>query len=290
MDKILGIDGNWMLHRVFHTQPENVKDPTGLVCKRFVSMICKDALAVKANRLLVAFDGANVFRYKLYSDYKANRTKEQEDVELIHNKDGLVADAGPYVYLEALRVYLSDLGIPCVQLSEYEADDILCSIASQNKSVYVSTKDKDAYQYLLRDDIALYDSSFRVKGVPSPRTIRRKDVKAVFGVPAELCLAYQTLVGDGIDNVPQIVSAAKAKKGLLLHGSIKDWVSNDPDMRKHLKKNMSQLKLNKQLVELKKEIRVSIPPISWKSANPDLPTAYLQYKDFCNPKSKGLWG
>jgi 5'-3' exonuclease len=288
-DKILAVDGNWVLHRLFHTQPEHSKDHSKLICQRFVSMICKDAMAVKAKRLIVSFDGDSVFRHKIFSGYKANRHKEQEDVELINNKDGLVADDSPYIYLEALFVCLAELGIPCVQISEYEADDVLCSIATQNPNVVIATRDKDAYQYLLRDDIALYDSSFKVKGVPAPRTIRRSDVERVFGVPAELCVAYQTLVGDGVDNVPRLVSAAKAAKGLKAHGGIKQWADADEEMRKHLKANLAQLKLNRKLVELKNDIRVSIPPIKWKNANPSVPTAYLQFKDFCNPKSKGLF-
>jgi DNA polymerase-1 len=238
---------------------------------------------------LVAFDGPNVFRYKLYSQYKANRKKKElDEPDLIHNKDGLVADSSPYEHLEAIRVYLADCGIPCVQKSQYEADDILCSVATQNKNVVCGNKDKDAFQYVLRPDISLYDSSFKEKGQPKPRTTLMGDVEAIFGVKPDLALDLQTLVGDSIDNIPTILSKAKAIKGLKQWGSIRSWLDNDKDFRALMVANKPTLMLNRKLVRLKDDIRVEIPAIRW-NRHPDMVTSYIQFRDFCNPKSKGLF-
>jgi len=285
-DRIFAGDGNWLLHRIYHTQ-RNVDGGSGpAIANRLVALICKDALAVKATRVLVAFDGPNVFRHKLTSSYKSNRNKEEAgEVDLITNKDGLVD--GPYIFLEHVRVLLAELGLPCVQKNEYEADDILASVAAQNDDVVLGTKDKDSLQ-CLRPGVIQYDSSFKLKGEPKPRTLTHKDVESVFGVPASLCVALQTLVGDGIDNIPTIVSRAKAVKGLKEHGSIKKWVDADPAIRKLLSDNMKQLRLNKQLVTLVSDIRVDIPPVKWNPGS-DLPLSYIRYREFLNPKSKGLF-
>lgn len=287
-DVLFVIDGNFYLHRIFHTQSFESKDPATSMARRLVGLICKDAIAVKAKRLLVAFDGPNVFRYKLYSQYKANRKNKDTEPDLIHNKDGLVADSSPYEHLAFIRTYLADCGIPCVQMSQYEADDILCSVATQNRNVVVGNKDKDAFQYLLRPDISLYDSSFKEKGQPKPRTILMDDVEAIFGVGPGLALDLQTLTGDGIDNIPQIVSRAKAIKGLKQWGSIKNWLENDDQFKALLVKNKPVLMLNRKLVRLKNDIRVEIPMIKW-NRHPDMVTSYVQFRDFCNPKSKGLF-
>lgn len=286
--RLFAVDGNWYLHRIFHTQAESA-DIQKAVAYRFVSMVCKDALAVKAKRVIVAFDGGNIFRYKLFKDYKANRRAEMEDVDLIQNRDGLVSDSGPYVYLESVMTALSDMGIPCVQFSEFEADDVLCSLASQYTDVVIGGKDKDAFQYLT-PNVCMYDSSAKTKGKPTPKYTRHTDIESQFGVPPELCLDLQTLVGDETDNVPQLVPKAKAKKGLLKWGSLKSWIANDPELRKILRKSKAQLYLNRKLVALRSDIVVDVPNITWRSNDRKLPLAYVQFKDFSNPKSKGLFG
>lgn len=285
-ERIFAVDGNWYLHRVFHTQSFETKDPGESMARRLVAIICKDALAVKAKRLIVAFDGPRVFRYKLYSKYKANRKKTSDELDLIHDKEGQVA--GPYEYLPQILAYISSCGIPVIQKSQYEADDILCSVATQNQNVVVGNKDKDAFQYLLRPDISLYDSSFKEKGVPKPRTILMDDVEHLFGVGPDLALDLQTLSGDGVDNIPSILPRAKAIKGLKQWGSIKQWLANDQDFRSLLVAQKSTLMLNRELVRLKNDIRVEIPPVKW-NRHPDMVTSYVQYRDFCNPKSKGLF-
>lgn len=288
-DKVFGVDGNWYLHRIFHTMSEHSSDPHKAVAYRFAAMVCKDALAVKAKRVIVAFDGGNVFRYKLFKDYKANRRKEVEDVDLIHNKDGLVSADGPYVYLESVLCYLSELGIPAIQISEYEADDVLCSLAESHHNLVIGGRDKDAFQYM-RPGLSFYDSSFKVKGKPSPRTMVYKDIEPSFGVIPELCLDLQTLIGDDVDGIPQLMTKAKSIKGLKRWGSLRLWIENDPELRKILRKRKAQLYLNRKLVALKRDIAVSVPPIDWRKSEPTLPLAYVHFKDFSNPKSKGLFG
>lgn len=287
--RIAAADGNWMVHRIFHTQTPQSKDIGAAIAYRLLALICKDAAAVKANRVIVAFDGPNVFRHKLMDDYKANRHKEDdEEVDLLYNKDGLVADDGPYKYLEQACAYLASAGIPVVQYDQYEADDVLASVAFNNDLVSLLCKDKDAYQ-TLRPGVSQYDSSYKVKGVPKPRTITHKDVEAIFGVPADQCVDLQTLTGDGIDNIPKLVSRAKAVKGLKEYGSLKAWIAGDPELVEKLKPVKRQLNLNRKLVKLVTDLEVKIPAIKWVAEDKRFPPAYFALKDFCNPKSKGLF-
>jgi 5'-3' exonuclease len=286
-NRIAAADGNWMIHRIFHTQSQNSKDVGAAIAYRLLALICKDALAVKAKKVIVAFDGPNVFRHKLMDAYKANRHKEEEDVELLHNKDGLVADDGPYKYLAEACAYLAAAGIPVVQYDQYEADDVLASVAFNNELVSLLCKDKDAYQ-TLRPGVSQYDGSYQLKGVPKPRTITHKDVEAIFGVPSSQCVDLQTLTGDGIDNIPKLVSRAKAIKGLQEHGTLKAWLAKDTELAAKLKPVKNQLNLNRKLVRLVTNIQVEVPAIRW-SNDQKLPRSYFEFKDFCNPKSKGLF-
>ena len=270
MKTTLGVDGNWIIHRAFYTTPEDVENRGDAICKKFVSMVCKDALANKATHILVAFDGARIFRYKLYPDYKANREKG----------DGKT----PYDYLDGLIAYLNELGIKVIQNHRYEADDVLCSLAKNTEGkLVISTKDKDAFQYL-RPGVVLYDSSAK----PTPTVTTHKDTKKRLGVDANLCLDLQTLLGDSIDNVPQLVSKAKAIKGLTTWGSIKEWLANDKTFRKEMRKHKEELTLNRKLVRLVSTIEDAVADKPKWSTNKDV-TAYVVWKDFANPKSKGLF-
>lgn len=268
--KTLGVDGNWILHRAFHTQKFESVNPGTIICRNFVSMVCKDALLAKATRILVGFDGARIFRYKLYPKYKANRDGDSKST--------------PYDYLDGLMDYLAVCGIPFVQDHEYEADDVLCSLVHQTEGpVFISTRDKDAYQYV-SPRVTLIDSSAK----PSPVVTRYKDIESRFGVPPELCLDLQTLTGDSIDNVPRLLNKAAAIAGLTKYGSLKAWLAKDAELKKQLAGKGDMLRLNRKLVKLVDSVKISDTKITWNSSQ-DMTRAYVMLKDFANPRSKGLF-
>lgn len=277
-DKIFAADGNWILHRIFHTATDSLSET---IATRFVSLICKDALAVRAKKVIVAFDGNRVFRYRLSDTYKSGRKKDAESV-------GTIDAEGPYIHLSTVQSYLAELGIPNVQYSDFEADDVLASVAAQNSNVVLGAKDKDILQ-TLRDDVIMYDSSAKSGGKPAPKSIYTSDAVKILGISQDKCLDLQTLIGDGIDNIPQLVKKSVALKGLNKYGSIKEWMNSDEKFRKFLSKHKNELILNRKLVKLKTDIKVDIPSIRWVK-DTKVPTSYIKLKEFCNPKSKGLFG
>lgn len=266
----LGVDGNWVLHRAFSTQGQRA-DVSAAIKRVFVSMICKDALFVKATRILVGFDGARIFRYKVYSGYKANRG----------SSDG----ESPYDYLEGVCEYLEYLGIPYLQNHKYEADDVVCSVAHQTVGpVVISTKDKDSYQFV-NSRVRLLDSTNK----PEPRITTEADVVTRFGVSARQCLAFQTLVGDPMDNVPELMRKADAKKGLKRWGSIKNWAKNDKSFAAFVRDNKEALKINRELVRLVPDLNLPDTVVTWNKTAKDVPDSYIRLRDFANPKSRGLF-
>lgn len=270
---LFAADGNWYLHRVWHTMPEESKDPASLMARRFLSMICKDALATKAKNLVVAFDGDKVFRFKLYAKYKGERGEGSK----------------AYDHLDLIKAYLAQAGIQVIHLMEYEADDVLASLAAAGNLIG-GTRDKDSFQYL-REGVKLYDSSMKDgRGKPAPRYITHKDVEVLLkGLRPEQSLDYQTLIGDSIDGVPQLVTPARARKGIIKHGSLKAWLAADKDLRKELKPKAKQLQLNRKLVRLCTDLPIKIKPVKWNADVSDMTQAYVDYKTFCNPRSKGLF-
>lgn len=268
-DRILGVDGNWYLHRVVHTQQFEPEDEAASQARRFLGMICKDAGAVRAKRIFVAFDGWAIFRYKLYKLYKGNRGNE--------------GPSGVYDHLDFLKGYLFAAGIPFVHEKLYEADDWLCSLAATYEDVVIGCGDKDAWQYV-RPGMCLYNSASK----PEPTKIRCADVTDKIGLFAHQCVDYQTLIGDKIDNVPQLLGPAKAQAGLHQWGTINAWAAADPGFRKWARRNVEALSLNRKLVKLRPDLPVEVPPIKWTD-DPKVTQGYRDYKAFAGSRSKGLF-
>lgn len=284
------VDGNWYLHRCYYTINPKYRTPEQSLIYAFIAMVCKDALATKSSHLLVAFDGPEVFRYKIYPKYKANRS---------NNKEGPSVREGfkdVYSYLPPLLSALTELGIPWIQPRKFEADDVLCSSAKNYSDVgivYIGAKDKDGYQYLT-PKVTMYDSSNKVKGESKPLYIRHCDVLKLKGVKAEQMASYQCLIGDAIDNIPKILSPLKAKKLLGKYGSISKALKSEE--YKELNSSLDMLKLNAKLVTLSSDVELP----SWVSLitprkemddeyRKTLPKSYFAYVDFVHPKAKGLF-
>lgn len=227
----LCVDGNWILHRAAYTaQPE-------FVAARYLTMVCKAATDKNLSNITVCFDGAKVFRYALDKEYKANRVK----------KDGI----SPNEYLGEVKATLANHGIQFIHLPEYEADDVLCSIA-RTTDVMVLTGDKDHLQYL-RPGVTIINPY--LKGTSKPTSVRHTDIPKMFGgLQVHQLVDYQTLVGDKVDNVPKVVTPSVAIKGLLKHGSLQGWLRKDEDLQQHV----ARLRLNRKLVRLVPDIEVQL--------------------------------
>lgn len=272
MGRTLAVDGNWVLHRIFYTTTYAVKDLSASIAWNFLNRICIDALAVKASSIIVAFDGFDVFRYHVYSQYKGNRG-DNSDV---------------YAHLDKTKEFVRSAGIQVIHKPSYEADDISCSLASVTDNLVIATKDKDTYQ-CLRPGVSLYDSSFRVNGQLRPRFVHDSDVKTLTGLSPKQFHAYQVLIGDGIDNVPRLMSPAKAKAGIKTWGTFSKWCANDKEIRNWAAKNRKALALNHKLVTLVSDLQLKIKPMKLVTEG-SWPRAYSTFVDVLNPRSRGLFG
>src|SRR5699024_1620096 len=91
-------------------------------------------------------------------------------------------------------------GLPCLELDNYEADDIIATLAQRGREagirVTVVSSDKDLMQ-LVTDGVDMLDP---IKGTP----IGPEQVQEKFGVVPEKVVDVQALAGDSVDNVPGV--------------------------------------------------------------------------------------
>lgn len=261
-----GVDGNYYLHRAFSIAGE--ASPKEGVTRIFLSLVCRDLLRVKAQEFVVAFDGREVFRYKLYPQYKANR-KEDRVGGASTTKDIIYQTSLPY-----LMQVLADLKIPYVQYPNLEADDVLASIAAKYKQVVNLTRDKDAYQYV-SDTCRLFISDAK-----SPYYVDPEYVTQRMGVKPKQMVMYQTLLGDAQDNIPSVarLTPAKVKKICLEYKTLSNFYKSlSKQDRKRFK---GQIELNHKLVKLVTDENVKLYKMPKLENTSNFPLSVSRYVDF----------
>lgn len=240
MNRVFVVDGNWYLHRVYFSIVDKVASMERSMPYSFLKLVAKDALAVRATHLLVAFDGDDVFRYRVYPKYKASRNNDQE----IENQTG----KDVYAYLGNVFSMLNQANIPFVQIKKYEADDILASVANHlgdDHNVILGTRDKDAHQ-TLRPNVCQYVSIGK-----TPYYIQEKDV--IKKTKLQSCrqfIDYQTIIGDEIDGIHGVkgMTPLKAAKLLNEHKTLKRFLTS-PQGKEWIP-HLELLRRNRKLVKL----------------------------------------
>ena len=133
------LDGMSLAFRAFFALPPDLATSEGLVTNAvhgFASMLLSIVRDHSPSGIAVAFDlPGGTFRDELVDDYKGGRSETPE--ELLHQFD-------------LIRELIAVLGIPLLDLPQYEADDILATLATrardEGRSVVVVTGDRDCFQ------------------------------------------------------------------------------------------------------------------------------------------------
>lgn len=176
---------------------------------------------------LMVFDGDNSYwRQQLCARYKANRKPM------------------PAVLAEALPELIKDsehTGVRCFKQAEYEADDVIATIASKlrqhQQQVIIISTDK-GYLPLLAHGIEIYDPFTR-------QPIYREHVKEKFGVYPEQLVSWWSLVGDSTNNIPGVsgIGPKSAEEFMALGRSLNDALQH-PDCPKKIRQKISEQKHN----------------------------------------------
>lgn len=286
--RIFFVDANWYLHRTYFIMRTRTSRPLEEVLPHsFLSMVLKDAVAVKATHILIAFDGSSVFRYDIYPDYKRSRS----DKSKVEKEEEGYQDV--YASLPNIRKLCAKIGVTLVQHKKYEADDFWASAAHQYSAlgydVVGGGKDKDGFQ-CLKKGVRLYDSSAK----PEPKYMTAEKAEKLKGVPISKMIMLQTLLGDAIDDIPQVLSLAKAKAVCNKYKSVKDWMEKaDKETRRFILANQAKLILNNKLVTLRTDLALPDPealkPAKNRHDDLNLSKWWYAHQDLCWPKTKGLF-
>ncbi|MDR2095482.1 MAG: DNA polymerase I [Treponema sp.] len=224
-------------------------------------------LVQKPLRLAAVFDSRTpTFRHEMYREYKATRQKTPED---LHEQVPLVEET------------LTALGIPCLRVDGFEADDIIATLAKkaqeEGRQCYILSSDKDLLQLVGRGTYELRPIKTSVpleagrtvsgnaesQGLPY-ELVGPAEVKAEWGVVADKMLELLSLTGDSSDNVPGVkgIGDKTAVKLMTRYGSLDEIYKNIAGIEGALGKKLAAGKesayFSKSLIALRYDVPLPI--------------------------------
>ncbi|MFM6980155.1 MAG: DNA polymerase I [Micrococcales bacterium] len=209
---LLLIDGHSLAFRAFYAlSPDSFRAPSGQhtnAVHGFISMLLTILQTHKPSHIAVAFDlSRSSFRTEEYPEYKG--TRGETPPEFIGQTEVL------YQVLEAMN-------IRTLTRENYEADDVLASLADQGADagyrVLLVSGDRDTFQLIREETTILYP----VKGVLNLANMDDAAVYEKYGVHAKQYPDLAALVGETSDNLPGIpgVGPKTAAKWLQQYGTL----------------------------------------------------------------------
>lgn len=258
------IDGNWMMNRAMSVIDGRSEHVETRLPSMVLDFCCSASLRCRADMGVLCIDGPSNFRYEVYPKYKESRRKGKAVARDGHEGGSKEV----YDYLPAVTTLFDQVGLPWLQLEEYEADDLMTSAAKHFPgTVFMVARDKDVRQGI-SDRCTLYTPAVGTDPEVfwTPQVLVERT-----GMSPSQHLDYQILIGDAIDDVPQILSKAKAKALLKEHGTLSKFFETS-DGKDFLQVNQQELLRNRQLVRLARNVwPKDFNPRTFSALSPNLP-------------------
>ena len=272
------IDGSAFIFRAYHALPPLTRKSDALLIGAvagFCNMLFKQIEANTGNdaptHIAVIFDhSGKTFRNDIYDKYKANRPPAPED---LRPQFPLTRDA--------TRAF----NIACIEVENYEADDIIATLANQARDAggrcTIISSDKDMMQ-LVGGGVEMLDAM-------KNKRIDVEGVQEKFGVGPDRVADVQALAGDSADNVPGAPGIGIKTAALLIneYGDLETLLERageikQPKRREALIENADLIRISRELVQLvgDMELDFSLDDLELKEPAADTLMTFLSEMEF----------
>lgn len=228
----------------------------------FLSMLANIVADEEPTHVAVAFDiGRQTFRTEKFPEYKAQREAAPEEFK------------GQVPLIETV---LGQLGITTLSKENFEADDILATLATQagtaaDFEVVIVTGDRDYLQLVDATTTVLYPS----RGVSSMTRFTPQEVENKYGLTPQQYPDYAALRGDPSDNLPGIpkVGEKTAAKWIVQYGSLEGLIAHADELKgmaaQNFRERIDQVRLNRELTQMVTDVELPVAPddVELKPAN-----------------------
>ncbi|MBI1295730.1 DNA polymerase I [bacterium] len=254
MATLLLVDGHSQAYRAYFGVKAPLMTRTGELTTAvygFTRKLLSLLREYKPEYVAVAFDKGDTWRHADFPEYKATRDQMPDDLRS---------------QITRIEEVLGAFNIPIVTATNYEADDVLGTLArkaaAEGVDVLILTGDRDMFQLIDERVKILY-----TRGGPSPST-------DVYG-PAELRERYdgltpaqfidmKALVGDTSDNIPGVAGVGEktAIKFLQSYGDLDGLYAHidevrGPKTQESLREAQEQIRRNRKLVEIVTDLELA---------------------------------
>jgi DNA polymerase I len=272
--RLVLIDGMSVFYRGYFAMPGlSLPDgtPTGGVFG-FASIAIEVIKKLEPDYVAVAWDirgSSTGKRSEIYADYKAGRTKPPDDF---------------YAQLPMLHALLESFGWPLYELDQYEADDIMGTIA-------LAAGDRDVETCIVTGDydmMQLISPTTKVYITKKGSELMYFDDEAFFakyGVHVAQFVDYKALVGDTSDNIPGVrkIGPKAAEKLLTEYKDLDGVYDHIDDLKGAQKQYLIDDKANAYMSQKLARIFCDAPiAIDWDQAdvnNTDLPAVASKLRE-----------
>jgi DNA polymerase-1 len=254
-ERLLILDANSILHRVYHALPLLTTKKGELInaIYGFLLVLFRVIKEFQPDYLCACFDfPAKTFRHKKFKEYKAKRPPCPKDLAS---------------QIPKLKEILEAFKIPFFEKEGYEADDLIGTIVSkcQGLEKIVVSGDLDNLQLVSKET-----KVFVLSGVKKSILYDEKEVEKKYqGLKPEQIPDFKALVGDTSDNIPGVfgIGEKTAIEILKEFGSLenlyKEIEENSENARKiqtkiknSLLESKEQALLSKNLAEIEKNVPI----------------------------------
>ncbi|TBX15861.1 DNA polymerase I [Corynebacterium diphtheriae] len=250
------IDGHSMAFRAFYALPaENFSTSGGQATNAvygFLSMLSSLLVEEKPTHVAVAFDvGRQTFRTEMFPEYKAQR------------------EAAPPEFkgqVEIIKEVLETLGIITLEKENFEADDIIATLATAagplGFDTYIVTGDRDSFQLVNESTTVLYP----MRGVSVLHRFTPEAVEEKYGLTPVQYPDFAALRGDPSDNLPNIpgVGEKTATKWIVQYGNLDSLLAHADEIKgkagNSFRERLDQVRMNRTLTEMVKDLELPYAP------------------------------
>jgi 5'-3' exonuclease len=267
--KTLLLDLPSIYYRAFYALPESITNEAGQPANAIrgsLSIINTITTDYAAGEIIAALDidWRPQWRVKLLPQYKANRVVKDDHFEQVDETPDSLSDQIPHL-IEILK----QLNVKIVGKSNYEADDCLSTLATNNTNALIVTGDKDLLQLINKKN---KNDIYLLSDKTNPIWNFERFVKH-FGFEPAQYLDYAVLRGDPSDGLPgvskvgektamKLIQEFQSINNLLIHLS-KNKSDRMPVGHKNILSSQpylkNALKVSQAVSGLKLDIKAEIP-------------------------------
>lgn len=267
------IDGSSLMYRAFFALPL-LTSSEGIYTNAimgFANMLGKILTDYEPEFVAVAFDKSRkTFRTDMYGEYKGQRAKTPDELKS---------------QIPLLQEFLEALGIAFIEKDNYEADDIIGTLAKKSAAegyeALIVTGDKDALQ-LIAPQVKVMLTK---RGIMDMQIFDEATFKEKYaGLEPQKLIDIKALMGDSSDNIPGVpgVGEKTALKLLAQFGDLENLLANIENvsgkkLKEKLELNQDLARLSYKLATIYCDVDVDFVPDEYR-LSPDV----LKLQSFCD--------